>query len=254
MYFDYYELISRNSGFISDELQDNIKHTRLAFFGVGLCSSITENCVKIGFENIHIQDGDIVELTNLNRQAFTCQDVDCYKVDVIAKRLKAINPECHLSVNNCYVKSVDEIKHIIDKSDVIINTIDCNQVYFDMIEYGRTQGKLVLCPFNIGFGGFILSFAHDSSNCWKVFDRNKELNNTEVALQLFKKYSNIKMLKQLNCTPEEYSKKVQETCFAPQINIGASVASAMLLTILIKYLKGESFPLAPDAYCIDLSE
>lgn len=68
-------------------------------FGVGGVGSWTaEALVRTGFGNITLVDADRVTLTNINRQLPALHDtVGRVKVDVMAERLRQINPDVHVT-------------------------------------------------------------------------------------------------------------------------------------------------------------
>ena len=248
MKFSYEDLVSRNFGFISPRLQKKIKNTKLAFFGTGLCSSVVEDCSRIEFEHFYLQDGDSVELSNLNRQAFANNDIHTNKSKILEKNVLSINPNSYIRTVDRYIESIDSIEDIIKEYGIIVNTVDCNQIYFDIIEHGQNNEKLVLCPFNTGFGAALLSFTDKSERFWDVFDKTKQKNNLEIAKQLFVNYPEINMLEELNCTLDQFAADVNRNSFIPQINIGASIASAMLIRTILRYLNGNALKLFPEIY------
>lgn len=243
---DYQLLTSRNFGFITEQLQRRIQQTKLAFFGLGLASTLAEHCARLGFENFYLQDGDVVELSNLNRQAFTRADIGTLKSEALSQKLQTINPSCKLSVNHDFISNINEIKTIIDEYEIIINTIDCNQTYFDLIEYGRAQNKLVLCPYNAGWGALIFVFSKESASSWDIFDKNRPLNNIEIAAQILERYPEVSMLNELNTSLSGFIEAVETNKFIPQMISGASIASGLLLNLLFNHLKGEPLRLVPD--------
>ena len=249
--FAYDDLISRNYLYLNQELQYEIRKTKLAFFGSGLSSNIALQATRLGFTNMYLHDGDKVELSNLNRQAFDCHDLGQYKVEALRKKILEINPLCNISVGAGFVGSINDVVEQIDDSDVVINTVDCTQIYFDIIEYARKNNKLVLCPFNPGFAGLVLCFSRESVSCWDVFDKQKPLDDFEISQQLFLKYPEINAPAQAGGSIEEFLTNAREHYF-PQINIGALLASSMVLTAMIKFLKKEPLKLAPEIFYVNI--
>lgn len=49
-----------------------------------------------------IIDGDVVELSNLNRQNYTEKDISKPKVEALKERLLAINSEAKITIHNCF--------------------------------------------------------------------------------------------------------------------------------------------------------
>lgn len=249
----YKNLTSRNYLYISPSLQDKIQAARLAFFGTGLSSNIAEHCARIGFMHMHLNDGDKVEISNLNRQAFTLADIESGKASVLKKRILAINPHCRISSSEKYIQNMSDAAAIVDNSDIIVNTIDCTRVYFDLIDYARQKNKLVLCPFNPGFSGMLLAFTADSASPHDIFDTrdDSKLNDHAVAGQLFENFPEIRAPQQASLSADAFLRQVAVNGYFPQINIGALLTTALTLTTIVKYLKNEAIKLAPGISCLD---
>src|SRR5215472_3121838 len=64
-------LLSRNWGLISPEVQARLRDQVILAAGVGLRSEMVVQACRLGFRNFILADGDTVEVSNLNRQAFT---------------------------------------------------------------------------------------------------------------------------------------------------------------------------------------
>ena len=85
-----YERYSRNRLYIKEQEQDIIRTTPILLAGSGIGSNIAECALRFGFENITIVDGDVVELSNLNRQNYTEENLSQYKAEALYHRLKSI--------------------------------------------------------------------------------------------------------------------------------------------------------------------
>src|SRR5690606_20094577 len=133
-------------------------------------------------------DGDKVELSNLNRQAFDIDDIGLMKAEALKNKILKINPSCSISINTHYIRKSGDVETEIENNDIVINTIDCNKLYFDIIEYARNKHKLVICPFNPGFAGMAICFTYDSAASYEMFDLTRELNDIEISRQLFDKF------------------------------------------------------------------
>ncbi len=99
------------------------KVTVLGAGGVG--SNVALNLAACGIGELHLVDGDRVELTNLNRQLlYTPADVGRAKVEVAAERIQTFNPEVRVRTTNMFLYSVDDVKKAIQGSDFVIRAID----------------------------------------------------------------------------------------------------------------------------------
>jgi len=240
----YSELISRNYLYIDPTTQSKIKNSRIAFFGSGLASTAAEYAVRTGFSNILICDGDNVEVSNLNRQAFTHKDIGRKKVFSLKKKLLEINPEIVVHTHSTYIESIDEIHEEIEKSDIIINTVDCDRTYFDLIEDATLRKKLVICPFNPGYGGLVACFSYQSASAYEMFKCKDPIDDIEIAKKILDRFPDI--CKKQKISNKMFIDSVHKNNYFPQLIIGGAIASSLVVTNMIKYLRDEPISLAPN--------
>ena len=119
----YWNQIKRNIGIISIAEQDKIKKAKIAIFGVGgLGGSLADQLVRCGCENIVICDNDKFEESNLNRQVCTREGLGSFKVDIVEKFLKLINPD--VIVNKFYEVNEKNIQSILKDVKIVALTLD----------------------------------------------------------------------------------------------------------------------------------
>ncbi len=112
---------------ILGEKHQNLKDANVLIVGLGGVGAVTaEMLCRAGIEKMTIVDGDIIDITNLNRQIFTSQDrVGQSKAFVLAEKLMSINPNLKLNVVDKYLKDselVDVLKS--DNFDYVVDAID----------------------------------------------------------------------------------------------------------------------------------
>ena len=85
------QIILKNVGVIG---QKKILNTKVLIVGVGgLGCPIADYLSRAGVGTIGIADFDKVNLSNIHRQnLYNSKDVGKYKVDVVKKKIKSINP------------------------------------------------------------------------------------------------------------------------------------------------------------------
>jgi len=119
----YWEHINRNIGIISFQEQEIIRTSKIAVLGVGgIGGSVVENLVRAGCQNLVIADKDLFDTSNLNRQLCTLEDIDRYKVDMIAEYAQKIDPE--VKINKFTTITPDNIDRILEDVDVVALTLD----------------------------------------------------------------------------------------------------------------------------------
>ena len=119
----YSKQIERNIGYITFSEQEKLRITPIAVCGVGgLGGPIAEQLIRSGCERLIICDNDTFDETNLNRQICTIEDIGDYKVDVIDKYLKKINPE--VKIQKYYNVSKKNVSEIVQKSNLVALALD----------------------------------------------------------------------------------------------------------------------------------
>ena len=119
----YWDQVKRNIGLISLKEQECLREAQVAVLGQGgLGGPLTEQLARSGCENFVICDNDKFEESNLNRQVCVRADIGKFKVDVVEKLLKDINPE--IKVSKYYEVNELNVFNIINHSSVVVLTLD----------------------------------------------------------------------------------------------------------------------------------
>ena len=105
--------------------QLKLKHAKVCVVGTGgLGNPITTRLAAMGIGTLRIVDRDVIELSNLHRQTmFDEDDVGQVKVEVAAKKLKKLNPECNIEALAVSVNDYNAIE-VIDGCDIVIDALD----------------------------------------------------------------------------------------------------------------------------------
>jgi len=105
--------------------QLKLKNSKVCVVGTGgLGNPITTRLTAMGIGTLKIVDRDIIELSNLHRQTmFDEDDVGQVKVEVAAKKLKKLNPDCNIEALAVSVNDYNAIE-VIDGCDIVIDALD----------------------------------------------------------------------------------------------------------------------------------
>ncbi len=107
------------------DAQEKLKLANVLIVGCGGIGCTTaELLARAGVGQITLIDADRIEISNLQRQiAYTKNDVAFYKSEILAKRLRAINP--HIRVQS-YTTKLDEsnAKALISQQDLVLDGCD----------------------------------------------------------------------------------------------------------------------------------
>ncbi len=107
------------------EKQLLLQQSKILVVGAGgLASSALMYLAAAGIGNIHMLDGDQVELSNLARQVlFTQNDLGKYKVDVAVQRLSLQNPSISVSGQNEFLNAENALT-LIAQFDLVLDCTD----------------------------------------------------------------------------------------------------------------------------------
>ncbi len=119
--------LERTELLLGDDKLDMLKGANVLIVGVGgVGAYAAEMIARAGVGRMTIADADTVGESNINRQLVALHStVGLYKTDILAARLKDINPQLELRVVADYIKDelTDELLDS-DKFDYIVDAID----------------------------------------------------------------------------------------------------------------------------------
>ncbi len=140
---------------LGNEAIDKLKEASVIIFGIGgVGSFVSEAVARAGVGKITLVDNDKVSLTNINRQIVALNStVGKMKTEVMAERIKDINPECDVKCVNEFIL-YDNINDVInEKFDYCVDAVDtvtaklaiimkCNELNIPVISSMGTGNKL----------------------------------------------------------------------------------------------------------------
>lgn len=119
--------LERTELLLGEEKLNLLRNANVLVVGVGgVGAYAAEMIVRAGVGRMTIADADKVSESNINRQLVALHStIGREKCDVLAERLKDINPELQLSVVNRFIKD-DETDALLDsdKFDYVVDAID----------------------------------------------------------------------------------------------------------------------------------
>ncbi len=119
--------LQRGELILGEEKQQRLANAHILIVGLGGVGSwVAEMLCRAGVGQFTIIDADIVDVTNINRQMPALQStVGKAKCDVVAERMRAINPKVQLTVVNEFIDE-ENIRQLLDKAkyDFVVDAID----------------------------------------------------------------------------------------------------------------------------------
>jgi len=104
----------------------NLKNANVLIVGVGGVGSFAaEFLARAGVGNLTIVDGDVVDITNINRQLPALHStVGMSKIEVVGNRLMDINPELNLTKVQEFLSPERAFEIVEEKYDYVLDCID----------------------------------------------------------------------------------------------------------------------------------
>ena len=97
----YFAALAKRHG---AENQQKLAHARVGIAGLGgLGSAAACHLARLGVGKLVLVDFDVVDVSNLHRQQYTCAQVSMKKTEALAETLRAINPFVELELHSVKV-------------------------------------------------------------------------------------------------------------------------------------------------------
>lgn len=237
----------RNRLYITPEEQEIIKNTPILLGGAGIGSVIAECLLRLGFETLTIIDGDIVELSNLNRQNYTEKNISQPKVEALKERLLAINSNAKITVHNCFLTPENVEEHITDYK-IAINALDFTSDVPLMFDSICQKKKIpVLHPYNLGWGALVLVISDEEGleSLRKPNEKFTEINVVDYVLDYMRFWE--KPQRWLEEILEQY-KNEGKNLSPPQLSIASSLVAGICTNIAFDIAANNPIKVFPEFY------
>ena len=193
--------LQRSELLVKKEGLETLKNAKVLVVGLGGVGSFAaEFLARAGVGNMTIVDGDIVDITNINRQLPALHStVGKDKVEIVAERILDINPEINLVKINEFL-SPERMGEILEEHqfDYVLDCIDSVSPKLALIKASRRR-KIKLVS-SMGAGG--------KTDPSKVLVRDlSKTNNCYLAKQIRKRLKKEGITKGFRCV---FSTEIQK--------------------------------------------
>ncbi len=105
---------------------ERLSSSRVAVFGIGgVGGYVCEALARSGIGHFLLVDNDVVSLSNINRQIIaTERTIGRNKVDVMAERIRDINPPAEVEVKNVFFSEQNQDDFAWNSFDYVVDAID----------------------------------------------------------------------------------------------------------------------------------
>lgn len=146
--------LERTELLLGKERLEKLKNSRVLVVGLGgVGAYAAEQLCRAGIGDLTIVDGDVVELTNLNRQLPALHStVGIPKAEILAERFRDINPQINLTIVNDFIRDERTLELLKSKPfDYVVDAIDTLSPKVFLIYHAMQLGLRVVS--SMGAGG-----------------------------------------------------------------------------------------------------
>ena len=203
---------SRTRMLLGREAMEQLSKSSVAVFGIGGVGGHTvEALVRSGVGRIAIFDHDTICLTNLNRQIIaTHETVGRSKVEVMAERIKSINPKVEVEAQQVFYGTDVADQFDLGKYDYIVDAVDTVTAKLELVKRANAAGVPIVS--SMGAANKLDPTAFEVRDIYKTQDdalarvMRRELRKLGVkALKVV--YSKEKALKPVEDTDEQSTRR-----------------------------------------------
>lgn len=163
----------RTWAFISKPQLLKRMNTKILCGGVGISSQAIELLIKCGFLNITFADGDIVQVTNCNRQNYKFSQGGDNKAIALEERLVEIN-HCGQYTAIPHFLNEKSLKKLLPLVDIFINSIDFdNSAFVHSHSLCKEIGVKEMFPFVLGRRAVVIVIDESSPSFLDYFNESE---------------------------------------------------------------------------------
>lgn len=147
--------------------QLKLKNAKICVVGVGgLGNPITSRLAAMGVGILRIVDRDVIELSNLHRQTmFDESDVGQVKVEIAAKKLQKLNPDCKIEALAISVNDYTALE-VVEGCDVVIDALDSVNARYALNKACVKFGIPFVTGAAVGVSGQVFTILPKESACY----------------------------------------------------------------------------------------
>ena len=143
---------SRSRLLLGKDAMDRLAGARVAVFGIGgVGGYVCEALARSGIGALDLIDNDRVCLTNINRQIIaTTKTIGRQKTEVMAERIRDINPRARVEVHNTFVLRENVNNFPFEEYDYVVDAVDTVTAKLALILRAQETGTPVISAMGAG--------------------------------------------------------------------------------------------------------
>ena len=143
---------SRTALLVGTQAIAKLQNSHVAIFGIGgVGGYVAEALARSGVGSFDLIDNDTVALTNLNRQIIaTHATLGQPKVQVMAERIHAINPEAVVHAHQCFFLPENAAEFPFEEYDYVIDAVDTVTAKIELILRAKETNTPIISSMGAG--------------------------------------------------------------------------------------------------------
>jgi len=233
---------SRTELLIGRKAIEKLSKSKVAIFGLGgVGSYVAEGLARSGIGSFVLVDKDTVDVTNINRQIIATHDtIGKYKVDVMADRIKSINPESKITVSKEFFLPDSSHDMLDDSIDYIVDAVDTVTAKIELVVTAKKMNIPIISAMGTGNKldptKFEVTDIYKTEVCPLAKVMRKELKSRGIkSLKVvYSKEKPIEVIKNETKGEAEGKQTPGSVAFVPSV-AGLIIASEVVKDILTKH-------------------
>lgn len=248
-------MFSRNLGLVAEIEQEHLRELKVGIAGCGMGSTVAVMLARLGVGGFLLADGDVVDSSNLNRQAYSMSHLGQNKARALKGLIRGINPDAKVAAWKQFLNSgnvpvfVASVHLVIDCIDL---TLEGLRASLALSHHCREKGRWYLLPLDIGWGARLYIFpptgAYNLEDLLGVIQEEVGEMRGEIPFSLLERVFE-------GIPPYVYPilGQVQQGLLAhyPQPCSSAACAASLVVGAIISIIQRKPLRFAPDFSSLD---
>lgn len=206
-------IYDRTTLLIGQEGLQKLQQAHVAIAGIGgVGSFVAEALARAGIGTLTLVDHDTIDLTNLNRQIHALQStVGQPKVDVMAQRIKEINPQIQVITRQEFLLQDNLAAVLPQHYDYLVDAIDTVTAKVNLVLFAQQRKIPILCSMGtankLDNTSFIITDISKTNTCPLARVMRKALKERGISQGVDVLYSTAPAIK-IIAQPEEGKTRV----------------------------------------------
>lgn len=147
-----WEQFIRTEALLGTEAMERLRAARVAVFGLGgVGGYAAEALARSGVGALDLIDNDTICLSNLNRQIIALtSNVGRYKAEVMAERIKEINPQCRVRTHLCFYLPETSGQFDFAQYSYVVDAVDTVTAKLQLVLAAQAAGTPIISCMGTG--------------------------------------------------------------------------------------------------------